>query len=132
MKANYHSSLFIALLIFLVSCTSQPVRSVWIHPTKAQEEFFQDKIDCLSLVNRVVGQSEQEIVDSSGYIRLAEGYDPFGSFSRGFSDGFNQSSQWMQVYDQALRTKERDRLREEIFNDCMVSKGWHLQKQGQR
>lgn len=101
-KPAIYIAIGISVVISLSSCAE---RLTWYHPARSNQEFYRDKAYCGSMA-------------SGGGATNTQIYAPTGT-SRGFMGGFTQTHNTMSAIN---AQNEID----EIFNDCMLGKGWIL------
>lgn len=83
-------------------CQSQ---YTWSHGTKNTQQFYSDNSRCLAMGNSIT--APQPYSSSLG----------MNSFGNGFVSGMNQAS-----------AAQSNRMRDEIYNQCMQGEGWSLSK----
>lgn len=95
-----------AVLLMLVGC--QATYS-WSHWTKNTQQFYGDNSTCLAMSNGI--SAPQPYVAGPG----------MNSFGNGFVSGMNQGA--------AIQS---NRMRTNIYNQCMQGEGWYLVRQSRQ
>lgn len=83
--------------------------TVWVHPTKSENEFYADQMDCQEYVNRNSQSQKTTQMQSTG-----------NPNSDSFSNGWNQGAA---IGDSIANSSRRNQME----NVCMKSKGWRLE-----
>ena len=100
-------------LIYLAFCTlllsGCAMNSVWVHPTKSENEFYADQMECQEYANRNSQQGKTTQMQVAG-----------NPYNDAFASGWNQGAA---VGDSIANSSRRNQM-ETI---CMKSKGWRLE-----
>lgn len=99
-------TLLILLMLGLVSCAAH---TQWTSPTKDEQQFYQDKLECTDRINEMASRATPETQNSSDSSQAGA-----AAIGRAIGTG--------------LANLFHSNPRENLFEDCMRAHGWHLVK----